>query len=195
MKLLHIDSSITGDQSVSRQLTNRIAEALRRTSPRATTTYRDLAKDPLPHLSLGSAGERGGSHAAASLEEFLDADVVVIGAPMYNFTIPSQLKTWIDTLLIPGRTFEYTERGPRGLTGGKRVIVASSRGGKYSTGEMAALDHQEAYLRNIFRFIGVTDVEFVRAEGLSMGEESRRSAIEGALAHADALAEELAVAV
>lgn len=121
--------------------------------------------------------------------------MVVIGAPMYNFTIPSQLKTWIDTLLIPGRTFEYTERGPRGLTGGKRIIIASSRGGKYSSGEMAALDHQEAYLRNVFRFIGITGVEFVRAEGLSMGADARRSAIEGALAHADALAEELAVAV
>lgn len=195
MKLLHIDSSITGDQSVSRQVTGRIAQALRRASSRVTTTYRDLAGDPLPHHTLEHKDERDRAAAAASLEEFLDADVVVIGAPMYNFAIPSQLKAWIDALLVAGRTFKYTERGPQGLAGGKRVIVASSRGGVYSNAEMAALDHQETYLRDVFRFVGIPDVEFVRAEGVAMGADARQQAIESALAYADALAEQLPVAV
>jgi FMN-dependent NADH-azoreductase len=184
MKLLHIDSSITGDQSVSRQLTARIAEGLRQIGP-ATTTYRDLAKEPLPHFTF--TPEAKAAHAA-SLEEFLDADVIVIGAPMYNFAIPSQLKAWIDSIAVAGKTFRYTENGPEGLAGGKRVIVASSRGGAYSDGAMATFDFQETYLRTVFRFIGITDVEFVRAEGIARGPEAKQRAIDSALAHADTLA-------
>ncbi|HZY99661.1 MAG TPA: FMN-dependent NADH-azoreductase [Candidatus Baltobacteraceae bacterium] len=183
MKILHIDSSITGDQSVSRQLTARIVDGLGQTA-QATTSYRDLAKNPLPHLAF--TPETGAAHAA-SLDEFLDADVVVIGAPMYNFAIPSQLKAWIDSIAISGKTFRYTENGPEGLVGGKRVIVASSRGGAYSDGPMAALDHQESYLRQVFGLFGINDVEFVRAEGVAHAD-SRQTAIERALAHADTFA-------
>ncbi len=112
----------------------------------------------------------------AIVGEFLSADVVVIGAPMYNFAVPTQLKAWIDRLAQAGRTFRYTETGPVGLAGGRKVIVASSRGGIYTAG-LEALDHQEAYLRTILGFIGVTDIEFVRAEGLSMGPEHRERAV------------------
>jgi FMN-dependent NADH-azoreductase len=187
VKLLQIDSSITGDQSVSRQLTGRIVDSLRQAVPEITTTYRDLAKDPLPHHAVSHEAERDRAAAAASLEEFLDADIVVIGAPMYNFGISSQLKGWIDSVLVAGKTFQYTENGVQGLTGGKRVIVASSRGGVYSDGPMASVDHQETYLRDVLRFIGITDVQFVRAEGLGMGADARRQAIETAFGQADAL--------
>jgi FMN-dependent NADH-azoreductase len=170
---------------VSRRLTARIVEGIRSGSPDATITYRDLAKDALPHHALPHKAERDRAAAAASLEEFLDADVVVIGAPMYNFAIPSQLKAWIDALLIAGKTFQYTESGPQGLAGGKRVIVASSRGGVYSDGPAASIDYQETYLRHVLSFIGITDVEFVRAEGLAMGADARQQAIEAALAQAD----------
>jgi FMN-dependent NADH-azoreductase len=186
MNLLHIDSSITGEQSVSRQLTARIVEGLRSGSPATSVTYRDLAKDPLPHHLLAHDAERDQAASAASLQEFVDADIIVIGAPMYNFAIPSQLKAWIDSVLVAGRTFRYTENGPQGLVGPKRIIIASARGGVYSDGPMASHDHQEAYLRDVFGFIGITDVEFVRAEGVGMGADVRRQAIETALEQADA---------
>ena len=194
MNLLHVDSSVTGDQSVSRQLTARIVERLRAAHPETGVTYRDLANQPLPHHALAHAAEGDRLQTSAALEEFLAADVVVVGAPMYNFSIPSQLKAWIDALLVAGRTFEYTESGPRGLAGGKRVIVASSRGGVYSSGPMVGLDHQEAYLRDVFGFIGITDLEFVRAEGVSVGPEGRVKAIAAALAHADSLGVQRAAA-
>jgi FMN-dependent NADH-azoreductase len=181
VKILHLDSSITGDQSVTRQLSARIVRSLDRAGT-ATTSHRDLAKEPLPHLSF--APEASVAHAA-SLDEFLAADVVVVGAPMYNFTIPSQLKSWIDSIQVAGKTFRYTANGPEGLVGGKRVIIASSRGGAYSEGPMSALDHQEAYLRQVFAFIGI-DVEIVRAEGVAR-EDSRQSALDTAFAHADSL--------
>jgi len=184
VKILQIDSSITGDQSVSRQLTARIVESLRAASPGATVTYRDLAGQPLPHHALAHV-ESDRAAKQASLEEFLDADVVVVGAPMYNFSIPSQLKAWIDSILVAGTTFQYTEKGPQGLAGGKRVIVASSRGGVYSNGPFATMDHQETYLAGVFAFIGIDNVEFVRAEGLNLGADARQNAIAGAHAHAD----------
>jgi FMN-dependent NADH-azoreductase len=116
-----------------------------------------------------------------ALAEFLAADIVVIGAPMYNFGIPSQLKAWIDRLAVAGQTFRYTEKGPEGLAGGKQVIVASSRGGLYGPDKAAAfLDHQETYLRGIFGFFGIGDVKFIRAEGLALGADQRTKAIEAA---------------
>ena len=183
MKILHLDSSITGNQSVSRQLSARIVRSLEQTGS-ATTLHRDLAQDPLPHLAF--TPEVGAAHAA-SLDEFLAADVVVIGAPMYNFAIPSQLKSWIDSIQVAGKTFRYGANGPEGLVSGKRVIIASSRGGAYSEGPMTALDHQEAYLRQVFAFIGVTDLEIVRAEGVAR-DDSRQSALDRAFAHADSFA-------
>jgi FMN-dependent NADH-azoreductase len=117
----------------------------------------------------------------AALQEFLDADIVVVGAPMYNFSIPSQLKAWIDRLAVAGKTFRYTEKGPEGLAGGKKVIVASSRGGFYGPDSQAAfLDHQESYLRGVFGFFGITDVTFIRAEGVALGAEQREKALDAA---------------
>jgi len=171
---------------VSRQLTARIVDGLQG-SPEMVTAYRDLAKNPLPHHSLSHEAEADRAAVAASLQEFLAADIVVIGAPMYNHGIPSQLKAWIDTFLVAGKTFSYTENGPQGLAGGKRVIIASARGGVYTDGPMASHDFQETYLRDVFSFIGIPDVEFVRAEGVAMGPDARQSAIDGALGRADAV--------
>jgi FMN-dependent NADH-azoreductase len=188
MNILHLDSSILGDGSVSRGLTARLAASLG-----GTVTYRDLVADPLPHLTAGALGaraqapeDRSPEHQAEIelsdrvLEEFLAADAVVIGAPMYNFSIPSQLKAWIDRVAVNGRTFRYTANGPEGLAGGKKVYVVSSRGGVYSKGPAAVMDHQEAYLKSVLGFLGVTDVEFVRAEGVNMSPEAKAEAVASA---------------
>jgi FMN-dependent NADH-azoreductase len=181
MKLLHIDSSITGLGSASRQLSSAIVGEFTRSSPSLDVVRRDLEADPIAHLDSGSLAETlaGG----AVVDEFLDADVVVIGAPMYNFAVPSQLKAWFDRIVIADKTFRYTESGPVGLAGDKRVIIASSRGGLYAPGApQQANDFQETYLRAILGFIGVEDVEFVRAEGLAFGPDQREAAVREALA-------------
>ena len=186
MKLLHIDSSITGAASVSRQVTARIVQAAVAANPGIEIIHRDLVAEPLPHLD-GAALAGLGDNAA--LAEFLSADIVVIGAPMYNFGVSSQLKAWIDRINVAGKTFRYTEKGPQGLAGGRKVIIASSRGGVYSAGAPAAvMDFQENYLRAVFGFIGVTDIEFIRAEGIAMGPAQRDAAIAGALESARTLA-------
>jgi FMN-dependent NADH-azoreductase len=194
MKLLHIDSSISGEASASRELTAAIVTALTEVTPGLEVTRRDLDANPLPHLdsallttirpsSPADATTPAAYKAAAVLDEFLDADIVVIGAPMYNFTIPSQLKAWIDRILVGGKTFSYSEAGPKGLAGGKKVIIASSRGGLYGPGmPFAANDFQEPYLRAVFRFIGIEDIEIIRAEGIAFGPEHRDAAIQAALA-------------
>jgi len=182
MQILHLDSSIQAEQSVTRKLSAAIVERLRKVSPQAVVTYRDLATNPLPELSPEQLRSPSGAREDA-LDELLAADAIVIGAPMYNFTIPSQLKAWLDAVVIAGKTFRYSEAGVEGLLGDKRVIIASSRGGVYAPdGAMAALDHQESYLRNILGFIGVRDVEVIRAEGVRMGEEMAHRAITDALA-------------
>jgi FMN-dependent NADH-azoreductase len=194
MKLLHIDSAITGDASVSRQLSAAAVARLKATTPDLDVVYHDLNLNPVPHLSGEVLGAKmtGADHAEAAatiaaLDEFLSADIVVIGAPMYNFAISSQLKTWIDALAVAGKTFRYTETGPEGLAGDRRVIIASSRGGVYSSpSPMAAIDHQETYLTAFFGFIGIKP-EFVRAEGLLLGPDQKQAAIDGALAEAAAL--------
>jgi len=190
MKLLHIDSSILGAGSVSRTLSSDIVEAERRRHPGLEVIYRDLGFAPIGHLTGAHlAAAQGAVPEAASLqqdlaagqaalEEFLAADVIVIGAPMYNFGIPSQLKAWIDRLAVAGKTFRYTDAGPVGLAGGKRVIIASSRGGFYGPGTAASfLDHQESYLKGLFGFLGVTDVTFIRAEGVNIGPDQRAKAL------------------
>jgi FMN-dependent NADH-azoreductase len=192
MKLLHIDSSALGANSVSRQLTQRVVAQWRAGHPGLVVDYLDLAQDAPTHLSLESLGFRAGPSAQGLTEaqrrenavseklvsQFLAADVVVVGAPMYNFSIPSQLKAWIDRVAQVGRTFKYTETGPQGLAGGKTVIVASSRGGVYSTNPaLAGLDHQESYLKTVFGFFGVTDIRFVRAEGMAMGDAAKAQGI------------------
>ncbi len=194
MKLLHLDSSVLGGYSATRELSGAVVKAWQQTHPTATVVYHDLASEPLAHFSadvLGarmdpatplSAEQRRDVEAGnAALKEFLSSDVIVIGAPMYNFSIPSQLKAWIDRVVVKGETFRYTATGVEGLAGGKKVIVVSARGGFYS-GEspLASFDFQEAYLRKVFGFIGITDVEFVRAEGLSISPEQRGQSLQTA---------------
>jgi FMN-dependent NADH-azoreductase len=193
MKLLHIDSSVLGPHSVSRQVSAAIVDRLRLETPNLAITYRDLSSTPLAHLSGSHLAAAQGAPAEAALaqdlaagqavlEEFLAADIVVLGAPMYNFTIPSQLKAWIDRIVVAGKTFKYGALGPEGLAGNKRVIIAVSRGGFYGPGTPAAVgEHLETYLRWVFGFIGVTNLEFIPADGIQMGPEHREKALAGAL--------------
>jgi FMN-dependent NADH-azoreductase len=193
MKLLHIDSSVLGPHSVSRQVSAAIVDRLRAATPGLDILYRDLTSTPLAHLSgLHLSASRGAeadtalsqdlAAGQAVLEEFLAADIVVLGAPMYNFTIPSQLKAWIDRILVAGKTFKYGAQGAEGLAGNKRVIVAISRGGFYGAGTPAAVgEHLETYLRWVFGFIGVANPEFISADGIQMGPEHREKALSGAL--------------
>jgi len=184
MKLLHVDSSVLGENSASRALGAAVVARLRTEHPGLQVAYRDLAAQTLPHFTpVLAEGHPCVSRNAEILDEFLGADTVVIGAPMYNFTIPSQLKAWIDRILTAGKTFRYTENGPVGLAGGKRVIVVSSRGGIYSEGSAQAVDFQETYLKHVFGFIGIDNVEFVRAEGLNLGAEQRETALANAHGH------------
>ncbi|UPJ55852.1 NAD(P)H-dependent oxidoreductase [Bradyrhizobium sp. 192] len=199
MKLLHIDSSVLGPHSVSRQVSAAIVDRLRQTTPSLEIVYRDLTLTPLAHLSGSHLAAAQGAPApaelgpdlaasAAALDEFLAADIVVIGAPMYNFTIPSQLKAWIDRILVAGKTFSYGANGPQGLAGAKRVIVAISRGGHYGADmPTAAGEHLETYLRWVFGFIGITNPEFIFADGIQLGPEHREKAIAGALQSATTL--------
>ncbi|KJJ95900.1 FMN-dependent NADH-azoreductase [Pseudomonas sp. 21] len=193
MKLLHIDSSILGDNSASRQLSAELVAAWAAAEPGVEVTYRDLAADAISHLSSASLVAAGTpaelrdaaqKHEAAlgekSIEEFLGADAIVIGAPMYNFSIPSQLKAWIDRIAVAGKTFRYTENGPEGLAGGKKVIIVSTAGGIHA-GQPSGVAH-ENYLELVLNFLGITDIEVVRAEGLAYGDEPRRNAIAGAQA-------------
>ncbi|PHN16604.1 FMN-dependent NADH-azoreductase [Pseudomonas sp. ICMP 561] len=191
MKLLHIDSSILGDHSASRQLSRKVVEAFTAVEQNAQVTYRDLASDSLSHFSpatLAAAGTPEEGRDAAQkqevanneqiLQEFLDADVVVIGAPVYNFTLPTQLKAWIDRIAVAGRTFRYTETGPEGLAGGKQVIIVSTAGGVH-VGQPTSVGHED-YLKVLFGFIGVTDLKFVFAHGLAYGDEPRANALTAA---------------
>ncbi|MCL6698346.1 NAD(P)H-dependent oxidoreductase [Sphingomonas sp. NSE70-1] len=178
MTILKIDSSISGETSVSRILTRSITDQLAAASPEAAVVERDLVAVPLAHLT-----ERG--QDADVLQEFLDADTVVIGAPMYNFSVPSQLKAWIDRIAVAGKTFQYGANGPEGLAGDKRVIVAVSRGGFYEAGN--SFEHVEAYLKPFFNFIGI-EPEFVRAEGTAVGPEQRDAGLAKGLAEVERLA-------
>lgn len=178
MKVLHVDSSVLGAHSVSRALSAAIVERLRAEHRDIEVARRDLAAHSLPHFTpVLAEGHPCVARNIEILDEFLAADIVVIGAPMYNFTIPTQLKAWLDRIVTAGKTFRYTANGPEGLAGGKRVIVASSRGGIYSEGPAQAIDFQEPYLRHVFGFIGIHDVEFLRAEGLNLGPAQRAAAL------------------
>ena len=201
MKLLHIDSSILSAGSVSRTLSAAIVAAQRAQHPGLQVSYRDLAAQPIGHLSGAHIAAGQGAvpedavlaadfaDGVAALDAFLAADIVVVGAPMYNFSIPTQLKAWIDRLAIAGRTFRYSEKGVEGLAGGKTVIIASSRGGVYGEGTpMAPFDHQEAYLKAVFGFFGITDIRFIGAEGVAMGDDQRAKSVQGAEAEIQKLA-------
>ena len=179
MTILKIDSSITGEASVSRQLTSAIVDQLVAQNPGQRVIERDLAAEPLDHITLAAFADTG------ILDEFLAADTIVIGAPMYNFGVPSQLKAWIDRIAIAGKTFRYTADGPEGLVGGKRVIVAISRGGFYDNANPG--EHVETYLSSVLGFLGIKP-EFVQANGIAVGPEQRDAAIAGGLAEVERLA-------
>ena len=191
MKLLHIDSSVLGAGSASRALSADIVARQAKLHPGVEVIYRDLAADAALHLSpahlaawqgqaisdaqIGADLTKGGAY----MQELMDADIIVIGAPMYNFSIPSQLKAWIDRVVVAGKTFRYGPNGPEGLvSGAKKVFVASSRGNVYTPGSPAAsFEHHESYLTTVLNFIGLTDVTVVRAEGLAFGPEAREAAL------------------
>ncbi len=175
MTILHIDASINGENSASRIISKSIVDQLRSGAKKQTFIYRDLAADPLPHLTLAAFSD------TKVLDEFMSSEVIVIGAPMYNFTLPTQLKAWIDRIVIAGKTFRYTQQGPEGLAGNKRVIIALARGGYYDPGSPASsLEHLKTYLSGVFNFIGI-DPEFVAADGLSISPEERMRSVKAAL--------------
>jgi FMN-dependent NADH-azoreductase len=201
MQLLHIDSSVLGPNSASRALSADIVAKQVALHPGITVIHRDLATDAALHLSSAHlaawqggavADEKLGSDLAkggAYLEELLAADIIVIGAPMYNFSIPSQLKAWIDRVVVAGKTFRYGANGAEGLLKNKQVFIASSRGNVYAPGSpAAALEHHESYLTGVLSFIGLTDVTIIRAEGLAFGPEAKEAAMLKARANIAALA-------
>lgn len=189
MKLLHLDSSILGDNSASRALSAAIVARWQGDVAGLEVLHRDLAGEhALPHLdgaSLAKADPTEAARSARALEDFLAADVIVLGAPMYNFGIPSQLKAWIDRVMVAGKTFRYTAEGPQGLAGNKKVIVAATYGGQHPVD--SGRNFVEPYLRQVFGFIGIADVEFVDAAGLNISPEQRSLALENAQQRIDAI--------
>ena len=182
MTILHIDSSINGENSASRAISHSIVDKIKTAQWGEPVVYRDLAANPLPHLTLEAFAD------TSVLDEFLAADTIVIGAPMYNFGVPSQLKAWFDRIAIAGKTFRYSEKGPEGLVGDKRVIIALARGGFYGEGQpAAAFEFVERYLKAAFNFLGI-EPEFVVAEGLAVSPELREQSMAQALGHTVRLA-------
>jgi FMN-dependent NADH-azoreductase len=192
MKILRVDSAVTGEDSVSRELTEAMVAHFTRKHADAHLTSLDLAADPIPHQDAISVGALRIPPSAQSdvmkaavpgelaiLRQFMESDIVVIGAPMYNYSIPSQLKAWLDRLAVPGMAFTYSENGPQGLAGGRRVIVASSQGGAYEAGD--ASEHQESLLKTFFALIGIDTVEVIRADKVAFGPEARQASIAQAM--------------
>ena len=201
--ILILDSAATGESSVSRRLTRAAAEALVARDPDAHITLRDVGSNPIPHLTAETvpairAGIVETEAAREALElsdaliaELKAADLIVIGAPMYNFGMPSTLKAWFDHVLRARITFQYSEAGPEGLLKGKKAIVVEARAGLYSEGPAASMDSQEPHIRTLLGFMGIDDVTFVRAEKLAFGPEAAEAAIGGALGQIE---QELALA-
>ncbi|WP_263063503.1 FMN-dependent NADH-azoreductase [Dickeya dadantii] len=207
MNVLHIDSSILEDGSVTRQISADVIAQLVKHHPQASVSYRDVVKHEIRHLTGAiAAGFRQIASASADsstlqehmiseqlVAEFLANDVIVIGAPMYNFSVSSQLKAWLDRIAQAGKTFKYTEKGPVGLSGGRTVIVVSARGGFYTEQPFAGMDFQERYLQAFFRFLGITDIYFIRAEGASKGDEIKNREIQNAKSSIQSIIDSLAV--
>jgi len=200
MNILHLDSGLFPEQSVTRKLSKQLVARLREQNSNANVVYRDLTVAPPAHLDAGILAAMGKDKDQRSsdeqaqvsltetlLQELFDADTIVLSAPMYNFTIPTQLKAWFDRVLQAGTTFRYTESGAEGLVKGKKVYVVSSRGGVYSEGPAAAMEHQESYVQAALNFIGITDITTVRAEGVNLGETEKARAVSAAEAHIDQL--------
>jgi FMN-dependent NADH-azoreductase len=204
--ILYVSNSPRGSASYSNQVAARVIDELRQANPQATLTVRDLAQDPLPHIDVdfvaatrspdGPRTEKQRAILAQSdalVDELLAAEIIVIAAPMINFSVSTTLKSWFDYVARAGRTFSYSKAGPKGLVTGKRVIVVSASGGIYS-GENAGFDFQVPWLRNILGFLGMTDVEIIRIEGTAFGLEAAENALERAIAHARDLVGALAAA-
>jgi FMN-dependent NADH-azoreductase len=199
-KVLILDSAATGDESVSRKLVDGLVQSLGERSGNIEIVRRDIGGNPIPHLTpetvfairTGEAATDAARDALALSDQLIaelrDADLVVIGAPMYNFGIPSTLKAWFDHVLRARITFRYTEAGPEGLMTGKKAIVVESRAGLYSEGPSVHMDSQEPHLRNLLGFMGISDVTFVRAEKLAFGPEAAEAALAGAKAQLHELA-------
>lgn len=201
-KVLYVTSSPRAG-SYSTSVSERVIEELRKSHPGATVTTRDLARNPLPHIDadflLATRSPEGpqteaqraiAARSDALVKEVFDADVIVIAAPMYNFSIPSTLKAWIDHIARPGVTFRYSEKGPEGLVKDKRAVIINARGGIYSSGPAQTLEHQSSYLRGVLGFLGITDVEAIDVEGVGLGPDAAAKAVE----RGHACARELAVA-
>ncbi len=192
-KILHIDASANGEQSESMRLSNDFIHRWKTEYPADQVIQRDIVGNPLPHIDsviLGSmmtpAEQRTPEQNATAgqyeelVQEFLDAEVLVLGVPMYNFSIPSTLKAWIDHITVPGRTFEYTAEGPVGLIRNKQVYIISTRGGFYKDNPMDQMDHQISYLQTLFGFLGIEDIQVIQAEGLNISPEVHDQSVEAA---------------
>lgn len=196
--VLQINSSLFAEEGQSSRLASAMTQGWRLRHPGDRVVVRDLARDPVPHLTAGrfrafnTPPERRTAEQAeivaysdTLIEELRQADVVVLGLPMYNFGMPSMLKAWIDHVARAGVSFRYTADGPQGLLGDKKVYVLAARGGRYAG---TAMDTQTAYLRNFLNFIGLRDIEFIYAEGLALGDEQRTTALDAANATIDRIA-------
>jgi FMN-dependent NADH-azoreductase len=186
MNILQIDSSILGTKSLTRPLTALTVDRLVAAHPGAQVEHRDLGEDPIAHLTGADFATRG-TTVDPVLQQFKAAEIIVIGSPMYNWTISSQLKAWIDRIAVAGETFAYTPQGPKGLAGGKRVIVLTGRGSSMLDDRYTGFDHQEPYLRTVFRFLGIDDVTFIHAQGVSLAPDARPAVV----AHAESEIERL----
>ena len=200
MNILFVPSSPRGGESYSHRVARRIVDDLIARNPGARVVVRDVARQPLPHIGAAFASGRmvpaekrsdadwqALALSDALVDELFAADVIVIAAPMLNFGVPSSLKAWIDHIVRPGRAFTYSDKGPQGLVTGKKAVFVFARGGVYSEGPMQALDFQEPYLRAVLGFIGITDVEVVRVEGVAFGEEAVNQALRSAEVRANAI--------
>jgi len=198
--VLLVLSSPRGDESYSHRIANQVVDEIRAGHPDANVVIRDLVKNPLPHVAepfvsgrVLPAEQRNAAQAEALglsdvlVDEIEGADAIVLAVPMHNFGVPSSLKAWVDHIVRPGRTFSYSKRGPMGLVEGKKAIIVVARGGVYTQGPMMSSEFQESYLRSVLAFIGIVDVDFVRVEGVAMGED----AIKIALAHAQSRVRDL----
>lgn len=198
--ILHVSSSVRSTGSISRQLSNEFVAKLQAAAAGNTVALRDLTADPVPHLTeqmMGAYFTPAEQRSAEQIEtvklsdnlvaELMAADVVVIAAPMYNFSVSSTLKAWIDHIARAGLTFKYGANGPEGLVSGKKFYVFTSRGGVYSEGPAKVMDFHETYLRAVFGFLGVTDITFIHSEGLAMGDEAVNAALAGSRSAIDGL--------
>ena len=198
-RILHIDASYSGENSASRVLSQAFIIAWKKFHPEDTILYRDLGHSPVPYINetwIAAIHSPPETHTPAMLEalkmsdplleEFLSVDGYVLGVPMYGFTIPATLKAYIEHLIRIGRTYEVNENGVQGLVHGKKALFITSRGGNYPPGSPFGEDHQEPYLRTIFWSFGITDVQFVNASNLVLGD--REQSISTAQANLQTLA-------